>query len=122
MNPILTINEADFAAEVLKSGQPVLVNFWAPWSQPCERIEPALAKVAAACTGCAKVVKVDVDDNPDLGQQYAIQSIPTLLYFVDGRVVATIVGTASAEAILAKLRSLTRQTAPTTEPQPRPAL
>jgi len=107
MNLILTINELDFALEVLKSRHPVLVNFWAPWSQPCARLESALEEVAAACDGSAKVVKVNVDNNPDLGLRYAIQAIPTLHYFVDGRVAATVVGTASAEAILTKLRSLT---------------
>ena len=107
MNSILKINEPDFELEVLKSEQPVLVNFWAPWSQPCARIEPVLDEVAAGCNGSAKVAKVNVDDNPDLGLRYGIQSIPTLLYFLQGRVSAKIVGTASKKAILAKLHSLT---------------
>jgi thioredoxin 1 len=106
MNSILEINEPDFAREVLKSTQPVLVNFLADWSQPCQRLEPVLAEVAVACDGRAKVVKVNADANPELGMAYWIQSIPTLLYFIHGEMRAQIVGTASKEAILAKLESL----------------
>ncbi|MBV9885076.1 MAG: thiol reductase thioredoxin [Acidobacteria bacterium] len=107
MNPILEINEPDFEQEVLKYTQPVLVSFWAPWSQPCGRIEPVLDEVAVRCHGAARIVKVNVDDNPDLGLRFAIQSIPALLYFIHGKVSAQIIGTASKEAILAKLHSLT---------------
>jgi thioredoxin 1 len=107
MKPILDINEADFEIEVLKSKQPVLVNFWADWSQPCRRLGPVLEEVAAACNGRAKVVKVNADNNPQLGMSYWIQSIPTLLFFIHGETRARFVGTASKEAILAKLESLT---------------
>ena len=107
MNPILEINERDFEVEVLKSQQPVLVNFWADWSQPCRRLGPVLEEVAGVCAGRAKVVKVNADANPQLGMAYWIQSIPTLLYFINGRDRARIVGTASKEAILAQLESLT---------------
>jgi thioredoxin 1 len=84
--PILEIQEPDFEMEVLKSKQPVLVNFWADWSQPCRRLGPVLEEVAAACNGKAKVVKVNADNNPNLGMSYWIQSIPTLLYFTNGEV------------------------------------
>lgn len=117
MKPISEINEPEFEVEVLKSGQPVLVNFWAEWSQPCRRIGFVLDEFAAECNGKVKVVKVNVDDNPDLGMWYGIQSIPTLLYFINGNVVAEIVGTASKAAILAKLQSLTRKDKETTERQ-----
>ena len=103
MKPILEISEPDFEMEVLKSKQPVLVNFWADWSQPCRRLGPVLEEVAAACNGIAKVVKVNADDNPRLGMSYWIQSIPTLLCFVNGDVRARIVGTTSKEAILSLL-------------------
>ena len=106
--PILEINEADFELEVLKSNQPVLVNFRAVWSQPCRILEPVLDEVAAASANGVKMVKVNVDDNPDLGMRYEIQSIPTLLFFINGNVGARIVGTASKEAILSKLHSLTQ--------------
>jgi thioredoxin 1 len=88
---------------------PVLVGFLAGWSQPCRLIEPVLDEVAEACDGSARVLKVNVDDNPDLGDRYGIQSVPTVSYFVNGAVCAKVVGTASARAILAKLQSLAPQ-------------
>ncbi len=106
MKPILEISEPDFYKEVLKSEQPVLVNFWAAWSQPCRVLESVLEEVAAGCDGKAKIVKVNADDNPNLGLSYWIQSIPTLLYFINGEERGKIVGTASKKAILAKLESL----------------
>jgi thioredoxin 1 len=103
---IVEIGESNFESEVLKSKQPVLVAFSAPWSRPCHVIGSVLDEVTTTCGGNVKVVKVNADDNPDLGMWYGIQSIPTLLYFVNGEVRAKIVGTASKEAILAKLKPL----------------
>jgi thioredoxin 1 len=103
MKTIPEINEPDFEAEVLKPSQPVLVNFLAAWSQPCRILGPVLDEVAGECNGRAKVVKVNVELNPHLAMWYGIQSIPTLLCFVDGEVRAKIVGTASKRAILSKL-------------------
>lgn len=100
---IVEIGETNFASEVLRSKQPVLVAFCAPWSRPCHIIDSVLIEVATACAGIFKVIKVNADDHPDLSLWYEIQSIPTLLYFVDGTVRAKIVGTASKEAILARL-------------------
>ena len=104
MNLILEINESDFEMEVLKSKQPVLVSFWAVWSKPCRRRGPVLEEVAAACHGRAKVVTVNADDNPRLGLSYWIQSIPTLLCFVNGQERERIVGLASKEAIFSALK------------------
>jgi len=94
----------DFKAEVLESTQPVLVEFWAPWSQPCRVFDSVLRELASACAGKVKVVKVNADDSLDLSLWYEIQSIPTLLYFVRGNPCLRIVGTATKEAILAKLQ------------------
>jgi thioredoxin 1 len=116
MQPILEINERDFEAEVLKSGQPVLVNFWAAWSQPCRRLADVLDEVGNECNGKAKIVKVNVDDNPHLGMCYGIQFIPALLCFVNGEVSARIVGTASKEAILSRLKLLTEAAPSNPEP------
>ena len=104
-NSPIEVGAADFQSEVLKSKQPVLVAFWAPWSHPCHILASVLDEVAAACGTKAKVVKVNADDNPDLSMWYEIQSIPTLLYFVEGTPCFKLVGTASKEAILAKLES-----------------
>ena len=100
------INEPEFETEVLRCTQPVLVGFLAGWSKPSRLVEPVLDEVAAACNGNAKILKVNVDDNPALGTIYAIQSVPTLIYFFKGAVRAKIVGMVSLKAILAKLNAL----------------
>src|SRR6267142_2571223 len=105
--PIIEIDEANFESEVLRWKQPVLVAFSAAWSSPCRILDSVLEEVAAACAGREKVVKINADNNPDLSLVWNIQSIPTLLYFVDGKLRGRIVGTASKEAILSKLRSVT---------------
>src|SRR3974390_2221186 len=97
------IGAADFEPEVLQSKQPVLVAFFAPWSRPCQVLDAALRETTAACWDRAKIVKVNADDNPELSLYYDIQSIPTLLYFVEGVPCLRIVGTATKEAIIARL-------------------
>ena len=114
-NQVQEINEPEFEAQVLRSTQPVLVGFLTGWSKPCRLIEPVLDEVAGACNGNANIFKVNVDDNPDLGAIYAVQSIPTLIYFFNGAVRAKIVGMVSPKAILAKLNSLTPGNAPANE-------
>jgi len=108
-NQAKEINEPEFESEVLRCAQPVLVGFLAGWSKPCRLVEPVLDEVADACNRNAKIVKVNVDDNPDLGTIYAVQSVPTLIYFFNGAVRAKIVGMVSPKAILAKLNSLVTQ-------------
>ena len=98
------LGEANFRAEVLQSKQPVLVAFWAPWSRACQVLDAVLPELASALEGKAKVVKVNADDSLDLSILYDIHSIPTLLYFVEGTPRLRIVGTATKEAILAKLK------------------
>jgi thioredoxin 1 len=109
------INEPEFEAEVLRCPQPVLVGFVTGWSKPCLLVEPVLDEVAGACNGNAKIFKVNVDDNPDLGTIYGVQSIPMLIFFLNGTVRAKIVGMVSAKAVLAKLNSLTPGNRPTNE-------
>jgi thioredoxin-like negative regulator of GroEL len=105
--PIIEIGEANFESEVLRWKQPVLVAFSAAWSRPCQILDSVLEEVATGCAGRAKVVRINADNNPDLSLIWNIQSIPTLLYFIDGNLRARIVGTASKEAILSKLQSVT---------------
>jgi thioredoxin 1 len=102
--PIALLGETNFEAEVLRSKQPVLVAFWAPWSRPCLVLDPILQGLARAWIGKARVLKVNADDCLDLSLCYDIQSIPTLLYFVQGEPRLRIVGTATKQAILSKLR------------------
>lgn len=101
--PLLVAAE-DFKAEVLDSEQPVLVEFWAPWSRSCQVFDSVLRELASACSGKVKVVKVNADDSLDLSLWYDIQSVPTLLYFVQGNLSLRMVGTASKEAILTKIK------------------
>jgi thioredoxin 1 len=106
--PIIEIGEANFESEVLTWKQPVLVAFSAAWSRPCRILDSVLEEVAAACAGREKVVRINADNHPDLSLVWKIESIPTLLYFVDGNLRARIVGTASREAILSKLQSVSQ--------------
>jgi thioredoxin 1 len=101
---LLVIPAVDFTAEVLESKQPVLVEFWAPWSRPCQIFDSVLQELSSAYAGKLKVVKVNADDSLDLSLWYDIQSVPTLLLFIGGNPCVRIVGTASKEAILAKLK------------------
>ena len=105
MNINQTITEAIFEAEVLKSKQPVLVVFGAPWSRPCQVLDLILQELASDWAGKIKVVRVNADDSLDLSLCYNIQSIPTLLFFVEGKLRLQIVGTATKGAIFAKLKA-----------------
>jgi len=102
------ISAVDFGAEVLESKQPVLVEFWAPWSRACQVFDSVLQELASSCAGKVKLLKVNADDSLDLSLWYEIQSVPTLLYFVRGNPCLRIVGTATKEAILTKLKPLSQ--------------
>jgi thioredoxin 1 len=104
-SPMFEVGEADFQSKVLQSKRPVLVEFWAPWSRPCQVLEKVLDEVASASVGKLRIAKVNADDNPDLSLWYDIQSIPTLLCFVRGTLRIRLVGTASKQAILAKIKA-----------------
>ena len=106
MKHIIEINEANFEAEVLQSNQPVLVDFWAQWCGPCKMLAPLLDEIAVEQNGSAKVVKVNVDENPALAQRYNIQAIPTLLYFVGGEVRDRTMGAVSKQSIISKLEKI----------------
>ena len=106
MKHTIEINEANFEAEVLQSTQPVLVDFWAQWCGPCKMLAPLLDEIAVEQNGGAKVVKVNVDENPMLAQRYNIQSIPALLYFAGGEVRDRTIGVLSKQSIISKLEKL----------------
>ena len=89
---VMNIGDGEFEKEVLKSDQPVLVDFWATWCAPCRAIAPAIDALATQYKGQLKVAKIDIDQNQDTPQQYGIRSIPTLLVFKGGKVVEQIVG------------------------------
>ncbi|GIV14650.1 MAG: thioredoxin [Armatimonadota bacterium] len=95
-----------FDAEVLQSSVPVLVDFWAVWCGPCKAIAPHVDAISQEYAGRAKVVKVNVDEEPELALRYGIQSIPTLLFFKDGKVQDMIVGVVPKQTIVQKLEAL----------------
>ena len=86
------VTDANFEDEVIKSSEPVVVDFFAEWCGPCKAMAPALDQVAQEMAGKVKVVKVDVDQNPAITQRFRIQAMPTLLVFKDGKVAAQQVG------------------------------
>jgi thioredoxin 1 len=88
----VTATTSSFAGEVLQSGTPVLVDFWATWCQPCLAIAPLVKKLADTYQGRLKVVKVDTDENPDVAAKYEVTGIPCLILFKSGAPVDRIVG------------------------------
>jgi len=103
--------DANFKSEVLESDQPVLVDFWAAWCGPCRIIAPIVEELAVEFEGRAKMVKLDVDMNPQVAMNFGIRSIPTLLFFKDGRVVDQLIGAAPKKVLSDKLDNLVGQVA-----------
>ena len=96
------VTDSSFDAEVLKSAEPVLVDFHAVWCGPCKAMAPALEQVASEMKATLKVAKVDVDQNPELTTKYRIQAMPTLMIIKDGQVVAQREGAIVQKAKLAE--------------------
>ena len=88
----LPINESSFESEVVYSDLPVLIDFWAEWCGPCKEISPLLDEISNEMKDKIKIVKINIDDNPNIPSQYGVQSIPTLIIFKKGEPVATKVG------------------------------
>ena len=103
MSQAAAVSSADFDTEVLQAEVPVLVDFWAVWCGPCRRVAPELDAVAEQLSGKAKIVKVNVDEEPDLAGRYSVQSIPALLIFKGGKVVDQMVGAYPRQVIAEKL-------------------
>jgi thioredoxin 1 len=100
---IIHTSDATFEAEVLKSDTPVLVDFWAEWCGPCKMIAPILEEAAGQYQGKVRIVKLNVDENAAWAAKFNIRSIPTLLLFKKGEVVATKVGAVSKSHLQAFL-------------------
>jgi thioredoxin 1 len=89
---VVHVSDASFEQEVLKSPQPVLIDFWAPWCGPCKAIAPVIDELAGEYAGRLKVVKINVDDNPEVPARYGVRGIPNLLIIKAGEVKQQIVG------------------------------
>ena len=89
---IVTLSESNFDQEVIKSAQPVLVDFWAEWCGPCKMIAPVLDELAGEYAGKVKIGKVNIDDQQNLAVKYGVRAIPTLLIIKGGEVVEQVVG------------------------------
>lgn len=105
MSELQAVTDADFEEKVLKSDLPVLVDYWAEWCGPCKMIAPILADIAVDYTGKIKVMKLNIDQNPQTPPKYAIRGIPTLMLFKNGNVQATKVGALTKSQLAAFLDS-----------------
>lgn len=102
----IEVNEETFETEVLKSNVLTLVDFWAPWCGPCRVLGPIVEEIANEYEGKLKVVKVDVDENDELSEKYNITSIPSVKFFLNGKIVSEFVGIKQKDEIQTILSSL----------------
>jgi thioredoxin 1 len=106
MSNIIEIDESNFENEVKKSELPVMVDFWAVWCGPCKAIAPHVDEASNVYAGKLKVAKIDVDNNQKISSQYAIMSIPHLMFFKNGVVVDEIRGAVPKKAIFDKIEKV----------------
>ena len=102
---IVHVTDDSFESDVLKSNEPVLIDYWAEWCGPCKMIAPVLDEIAGYYSGRLKIAKLNIDDNPNTPPRYGIRGIPTLMLFKNGEVEATKVGAVSKSQLVAFIDS-----------------
>jgi thioredoxin 1 len=110
MKNIVELTESRFEPEVLQAATPVLVDFYAPWCGPCKMLAPLLDQLAAEFAGRVKIVKVNVDESPELASRFGITGVPTLILFREGKPIDTMVGLPSPKALKTRLEGVTTVT------------
>ncbi|MBX7433729.1 thioredoxin [Mycobacterium sp. Y57] len=105
-SPTVAVTDDSFAEDVLSSGTPVLVDFWANWCGPCKMVAPVLEEIATEKAGALTVAKIDVDENPATARDFQVVSIPTMILFKDGQPVKRIVGAKGKAALLREIADL----------------
>lgn len=103
MSTLKNVTDASFEQDVVQSGRPVLVDFWAEWCRPCRAVGPILEQIAAEHPDSLEIVKLNVDENPRTAEKYQITSIPALKVFSGGKVVTTVIGAKPKPALEAEL-------------------
>ena len=96
---IAHVSDDQFDAEVLKSSEPVLVDFWAEWCGPCKMIGPSLEEISSELAGKVVIAKLNIDDHPDAPSKYGVRGIPTMILFKNGQIADTKVGAAPKSAL-----------------------
>ncbi|MHC5051601.1 MAG: thioredoxin [Planctomycetota bacterium] len=100
------LNDENFSSEVLKSGVPVMVDFYATWCGPCKALSPIVEKLAADFDGQLKVGKLNIDEAPQTPGQFAVQAVPTIVFFKDGKVVDKLVGLKKESDLRSRIEQL----------------
>lgn len=103
MSSVAAVTDASFEVQVLKSDVPVLVDFWAPWCGPCRMVGPIVDEIATELKDKIKVYKMNTDENPTIANEYAIRSIPTLMLFVKGEKIDTVVGAVPKQTLMSTI-------------------
>lgn len=106
MSQVIHLTDSTFQQEVLESSIPVVVDFWATWCAPCRIIAPIVEEIAKEYDGKLKVCKIDVDSNPNTAIAYGVRSIPTLLYFKNGKLIGQTIGAVSKNKIIEQIEKL----------------